>query len=164
MSSRTPDESLAKMESILREEVLGYLGLQMDGMPYVVPLNYAYFEGTILFHCALSGKKLDCIRANPQACFTVGRQVGEVRRHAEGEVCHKDSDSVICYGVARIIEDMGERQRALNTFNHHFRPDAAEITLESALKCCAVEIKIAEMTGREEREGKRTYWRYRSEQ
>jgi len=38
--------------------------------------------------------------------------------------------------------------------------DAEEISLDAASKCCAVEIKIAEMTGRQEREEKRIYWRY----
>ena len=153
-------ESRVEMEQILREESLGFLGMQLDGEPYVVPLNYSYDSGTILFHCSLSGKKLDHIRANPQVCFSVGRPTEEVRRHPEGEPCHIDSDSVICYGTARIIEDVEERARILNTFNHYYRPDAADITLESAEKCGAVEITISTMTGRQEREKKRTYWRH----
>ena len=71
-------DSREEMEQILREEVLGYLGLAGDGPPYVVPLNYAYAAGKILFHCALTGQKLDAIRRNPHVCFTVGRQIGDV--------------------------------------------------------------------------------------
>jgi len=134
----------------------------MDGKSYVVPLNYGYVDGKILFHCALTGKKLDYLRANPQVCFTVGRQSGEIRRHAGGNPCHIDSESVICYGTARVIEDPEERKAALNTFNRCFNPDAEEITLERGLGCAAVEITISEMTGRRERQQdqKRTYWRY----
>ncbi len=161
MSSRTFIESRTEMESILRDETIGYLGLAADGKPYVVPLNYAYVEGRILFHCALTGTKLDYIRANPQVCFAVGRQSGEVRRHAEGDPCHVDSESVICYGWARIVDDLEERVAVLDTFNRCFRPDAEAITTESAARCCAVEIVIAEMTGRKERERERVYWRYR---
>ena len=69
--------SRAEMEQILREEVLGYLGLAGESQPYVVPLNYAYTPGRILFHCALSGQKLETIRRNPRVCFTVGRQIGD---------------------------------------------------------------------------------------
>jgi len=71
-----------------------------------------------------------------------------------------DSDSVICYGTAQVIDDLEERKAALNAFNRCFRPDAEEISGEAALKCGAVEIRIAEMTGRREREHKRTCWRY----
>ena len=163
MASREFITSRHEMEAILQEETIGYLGLSLGGQPYVVPLNYGYVEGKILFHCALTGMKLDYVEANPQVCFTVGRQSGEVRRHAEGDPCHLDSDSVICYGRARIIEDIEERQAALDAFNRCFRADAEGISLESTAKCGAVEIEISEMTGRREREGGRTYWRYRFE-
>ncbi len=49
----------------------------------------------------------------------------------------------------------------LNAFNRRCKPDAEDISDERALKCCAVEIRITEMTGRQERERKRTCWRYR---
>jgi nitroimidazol reductase NimA-like FMN-containing flavoprotein (pyridoxamine 5'-phosphate oxidase superfamily) len=152
------------MESVLCEETVGYLGLSMDGMPYVVPLNYGYVEGKILFHCALTGKKLDYLKANPQVCFTVGWQSSKVVRHPQGALCHVENDSVICYGIARIVEDVEERREVLTAFNRCLQPDAEEITLEAASKCCAVEIKVTEMTGRRQRERKYTYWRYRFEE
>ena len=161
MASREFQESLVEMEKILGDEAVGYLGLSQDGMPYVVPLNYAYADGRIVFHCAWSGKKLDYLKANPNVCFAVGRMTGPVRRHAEGVACHIDNDSVICYGTARIIEDPEERRRALDLFQQRFNPGAPAISLESATKCCAVEIAITEMTGRQERAKKCVYWRHR---
>jgi nitroimidazol reductase NimA-like FMN-containing flavoprotein (pyridoxamine 5'-phosphate oxidase superfamily) len=158
------NESREEMERILQEETIGYLGLSMDGMPYVVPLNYSYVEGRILFHCALTGRKLDYLKANPRVCFTVGRQFGETVRHPQGALCHVNNDSVICYGTARMIENVVERRQILDVFNRCLRPDAEEITLEAAAKCCAVEIKVAEMTGRQQRDGKHTYWKYSFEQ
>jgi len=53
-----------------------------------------------------------------------------------------------------------ERKTALNAFNRRFRPDAEDISDERAVNCFAVEIRIIEMTGRQERERKRTCWRY----
>lgn len=162
MADREWIESRDEMERILRQETIGYLGLSNDGDAYIVPLNYGYVEGRILFHCSLTGKKLDYIRANPNVCFSVGRQSGAIQRHAEGNPCHVDSESVLCYGRARIIEDLEERQAVLNEFNYCFRPEASAITLEAAQGCAAVEIRIAEMTGRRERQEnkERTYWRW----
>jgi uncharacterized protein len=151
-------DSCVEMEQLLREEVLGYLGLAGD-QPYVVPLNYSYADGKLLFHCALTGQKLDAIRENPRVCFTVGRQTGEVRDHAGGPPCHLDSDSVVCYGRARLLEDVAERAAALNAFNRRYRPDAPDIAAERVEQCMAVEVTITEMTGRQERDRKRTYWR-----
>ena len=160
MSPKDFIESREEIEEILKQETIGYLGLSTDGMPYVVPLNYGYIGGKVIFHCGLTGKKLDYLKANPRVCFTVGRQSGEVRRHGTGDPCHVDSDSVICYGEARVIEDLDERKVALDTFNRCYQEDAEEISLEEASECYAVEIEISEMTGRQEREQKSTYWRY----
>jgi len=164
MPSREYYESREEMEKILREETVGYLGLSMDAKPYVVPLNYCYAEGKILFHGSLKGMKLDYLKANPQVCFTVARQSGQLGQHPEGALCPVDVDSVICYGAARIVEDVEERREVLNTFNHCLQPDAEDITLEAASKCYAVEIEIAEMTGRQQRAQEYTYWRYSFEQ
>jgi uncharacterized protein len=147
-------------ETILRQERVGYLGLSVDGQPYVVPLNYGYAGGKILFHCALRGKKLDYLRANPRVCFTVGRQSGEVCRHPQGALCAVDTDSVVCYGTARVIEDTEERRQALTIFNRCLEPGAEEITTESASRCCAVEITLTEMTARRQHGVEHTYWRY----
>jgi len=160
MSDQVFLESRDEMEELLQDESIGYLGLSMNGTPYVVPLNYSYSDGTIIFHCALEGKKLDFIRNNPLVCFTVGRQAGSVRDHAGGNLCHVDSDSVICNGTARIIEDLERRKIALNAFNRGFRPDAPDVPMERVKNCGVVEIKVFEMTGRRERNRERICWRY----
>jgi len=153
-------ESREEIEGILRGETMGFLGLSVDGMPYVVPLTYGYVDGRILFHGALTGKKLDCIKANPNVCFTVGRQHGELVRHPQGALCHVAHDSAICYGVARIVEYVEERSKTLQAFNGCLKPDARELTSEAASKCSPVEIKIAEMTGRRQRGQEYTFFRY----
>ncbi|MGZ6202369.1 MAG: pyridoxamine 5'-phosphate oxidase family protein [Thermodesulfobacteriota bacterium] len=153
-------ESRDEMERLLCEEKIGYLGLALNGKPYVVPLNYHYAGGKIWIHCGFKGKKLDYLKRNPQACFVVARQAGWVREHGDGNPCHVDSDSVICYGKARVLDDMGEREIALNAFNRRFLPEATDIAPERVKNCCVVEIAISEMTGRQERERKRTCWRH----
>ena len=153
-------ESREEMEKFLRAEEIGYLGLTLDGEPYVVPLNYSYSEGKIYFHCGLKGKKLLYLKKNPRVCFSVARQLAEVREHAGGNPCHVDSDSVICYGKARVIEDLEERSAALNAFNRRYRPQAPNVPGERVKNCGVVEIRVSEMTGRRERERKRTCWRY----
>jgi nitroimidazol reductase NimA-like FMN-containing flavoprotein (pyridoxamine 5'-phosphate oxidase superfamily) len=159
VATRTFIESRREMEELLSRETVGYLGTCREGRPYVVPINYVYHEGRIILHCALAGLKLDGIRDNDAVCFTVATQSGPVRRHAEQSPCHLDSESVICYGMARIVEDVTERQRLLNIFNQHFHPAGDEISQDAASRCGAIEIRIAEMTGRRECADERTYWR-----
>ena len=42
-----------------------------DGQPYGVPLNYAYKDNCIYFHCALKGHKIDNIGDNSKVSFCV---------------------------------------------------------------------------------------------
>ncbi len=148
--------ALAQMEKILAGETLGFLGLARDGLPYVVPLTYAYRKGRIIFHCALQGKKLDYLRENPRVCFTVGKQYGRIVPHPQGAQCRAGLESVICYGNARVIDDMAERWKALNVFNRSLQSLAKSIPREAVSRCYAVEIQIAKMTGR--RKGKGISW------
>ena len=148
------------MEKLLTEERIGYLGMTTDNNPYVIPLTYAYKKGKIIFHGSLKGKRLEILRKNPSVCLTVSRHFGKLVSHPQGSVCHSDSDSVICYGKARIIDDIEERRNILNIFNHCLQPEAKELLLEEVKNCSAVEIQVEEMTGRTERDSKCYYWKH----
>ena len=58
------------------------------------------------------------------------------------------------------MEDVKERYALLNDFNRRFRPQAEDRPLEQIERCGAVEINVIEMTGRRERQRKRTLWHY----
>ena len=160
MMTRKLIESAEEIEKLLTEERVGYLGLSHHNVPYVVPLTYGYCEGKIIFHGSSEGKKLEIIRENPIVCFTVSRHYGEMVSHPQGAECDADSDSVICYGIARIIDDIHERCKILNKFNRRLQPQAREITEEEVEFCSAVEISIEQMTGRTERDSKCTFWKW----
>ena len=154
-------DSTQEMEKLLSEERVGYLGMALENNPYVIPVTYGYSEGKIMFHGALQGSKLDTIRKNPNVCFTVSRHFGQMVSHPQGAECHVNSDSVICRGKARVLDDANERLMILNRFNHCLQPNAREITLEEVERCSVVEISVAEMTGRTERDSKCTFWKHR---
>jgi nitroimidazol reductase NimA-like FMN-containing flavoprotein (pyridoxamine 5'-phosphate oxidase superfamily) len=153
-------ESTKDMEKLLTEERIGYLGMATDNTPYVIPLTYGYRKGKIIFHGSLKGKRLEILRKNPSVCFTVSRHFGKMVPHPQGSACHSDSDSVICYGKARIIDDLEERRIILNVFNRCLQPKAKELSLDEVKNCSAVEIQVEEMTGRTERDSKCTYWKH----
>jgi nitroimidazol reductase NimA-like FMN-containing flavoprotein (pyridoxamine 5'-phosphate oxidase superfamily) len=155
------NQSKEQIEKILNKETIGFLGLCNNGAPYVVPMTYGYSSGKILLHCALKGTKVDYIRANPSVCFAVGWQSGAMIRHPQGAQCKTNHDSVICYGTARVIDNVDERCKILNTFNRCLQPDTKEIRPDEVLNCLAIEIRIHKMTGRQQRKGsEHTCWEY----
>jgi nitroimidazol reductase NimA-like FMN-containing flavoprotein (pyridoxamine 5'-phosphate oxidase superfamily) len=138
------------MEGFLREETVGHLAMACGDELYIVPLSYTYVDGRILFHCALQGRKLDMIRRNPNVCFEVSRQERPPGPHSE-DPCDAPFESVICWGIARVIDHAHERQAVLNAFQaRHDEPDGPRepISLERAATCGAVEIRVTRMTGR----------------
>lgn len=150
----------AHMEAVLRSEAVGHLAMAADGEIYVVPLNYTYDDGRILFHCALEGRKLDMIRAEPSVCFEVCRQGGPPRDH-QGQRCDPPFVSVICWGRARVIEDIAERQEVLTAFQAPYStPEQTfgPITPERAAACGAVAITVTRMTGRQAKGEENARW------
>lgn len=146
-----PAEDKARMEAILRREVIGHLALADGDELYMVPLNYTYHEGKILFHCSLEGKKLDMIRRNSRVCFEVCHQYADPAEHGP-EGCDAPFDSVLCWGTARIIDDLDERKVVLDAFQARYpKPDGSPrggVPIERVKGCGAVVIRVERMTGR----------------
>ena len=100
---------------ILRRSTSGVLGVfGDDGYPYTVPVSFVYQEGgsglgTIGFHCAITGHKIDAIRRNEKVSFTVIDRDEVMPKERTTKYC-----SVIVFGRARILEDEEEMRRAAN--------------------------------------------------
>ena len=96
---------------ILREEKRGALAVIGDGgYPYAVPINFWYdeAENTIYFHCAREGHKIDALKAESKACFTVWtggvREEGEWWFHVESVVATGRAELVSPAEETRILE------------------------------------------------------------
>ena len=105
---------------ILAEGEYGFLSLVTpEGGPYGIPLNYVWLpeERCVFFHCAKSGRKLDCIRARPEVCFTV---VGPAR--VIPERYNTRYESAVFTGTASIVTDPAEKREKLDLLARRFSP------------------------------------------
>ena len=59
------------INEILQACEYGTLSLISEGKPYVVALNFVFFENSIFFHGSKEGKKIEAIKSNPNASFLV---------------------------------------------------------------------------------------------
>ncbi|MBQ1493231.1 MAG: pyridoxamine 5'-phosphate oxidase family protein, partial [Blautia sp.] len=98
---------MEECEQILREASYGVLAvLGDDGYPYAVPVNHVYAEGKIVFHCAVTGHKLDAIRREEKVSFcVVGHEQVLPKERATSFL------SVIAFGRAHIVEDEASLRR-----------------------------------------------------
>ena len=64
---------LHRMEEILRKCQVCRVGFANGNVPYVVPMSFGYARSgdafTLYFHCAQEGRKIDCMRDNPNVAF-----------------------------------------------------------------------------------------------
>jgi hypothetical protein len=139
-----------EVEAVLMEAEVGRLGTCADGLPYVVPLSYAYSDGRILFHGASEGKKMREIARNPRVCFEV--DVAELMPAEDPCNFNFRYKSVIANGTARVIEDVDERIDGLKLIVEKYAPGMGdritEETIDRLKNLAVVEIKIDEMVGK----------------
>lgn len=105
-------------ERILGRCTSGVLALAGDGgYPYAVPLSYVYADGTIIFHSAVQGHKVDAIKRDSRCSFCVIEQ-DEVKP-AEFTTYFRN---VIAFGRIRILEDADEKVQALRLLGRRYSP------------------------------------------
>jgi len=120
---RRKDKEIGTDEAInlLAECEYGVLStVDNDGQPYGLPLNYAYKDNCIYFHCALTGHKIDNIDSNPNVSFCA---VGDTK--VLPSEFSTDYVSAVAFGVASEVQGT-ERYNALVLLLEKFSPDFME--------------------------------------
>ncbi|EFM11206.1 pyridoxamine 5'-phosphate oxidase-related FMN-binding protein [Paenibacillus curdlanolyticus YK9] len=96
-----------KIHAFLERAETGFLGLSNENRPYVVPLNYVWMDGAVYFHGAEAGRKVDDMRQNALACFTVSESYGTI---TDPVPAHTDTAymSVMLFGSLAVVEQLDE--------------------------------------------------------
>ena len=137
----------AQLEDVLRRGRICRLAMCADGEPYVVPLNYGYGDGVLVFHCALEGRKIDMLRANPRACFEVTADAALVRTQKSWSM---DYDCVIGWGEVEFVEDDAAKRAALDVLVRHYA-EPWDYPADTVARTCVLRLPIETMTGKRSR-------------
>ncbi len=110
--------SEAETRKFLENGEIGFLATADEkGQPYVIGMNYGVIDNTIYLHAALTGHKVDNIKSNPRACFTVVDQVQIVP-----ERINTYYYSVVAFGPARLLYSGEEKETALMDMVRKYSP------------------------------------------
>lgn len=145
-------DSVEEKERIFTEALHMTLAVQdanPAGAPYQVPLNHVYLDGNIYFHCAAAGKKLDCIRTNPNvsvSAISVGRLV--VPENAKACDIGMAFESVHATGVATILEQGDEHRRALEALVQRYGGDPSTMSPAAVKVTTLVRISVVSMSAK----------------
>ena len=122
---RREDRLLSQQEAynILEKGEYGVLStVSAEGIPYGLPMSYAYSGGAIYMHCAAAdGLKISNLKSNPNASFTVVRNT-KLLPDKFGTLY----ESVICFGTVKIVEDNLEKREGIEAILHKYSFDYIE--------------------------------------
>ncbi|MFT8318536.1 MAG: pyridoxamine 5'-phosphate oxidase family protein [Sporolactobacillus sp.] len=121
-----------RINQFLIESRIGYLGLNDEASPYVVPLNFVWTNGKIYFHGADSGRKAAILETEPIACFTVAHEYATL---AHPVPAHTDTAylSVMIFGQVKRLSDLGERTDAMQKLLDKYVPATSRIHLPRSM-------------------------------
>lgn len=121
-----------------------HLGMAVDDMPYVVPLNFGWMyenkQLEIYFHSAAEGLKIDYLKKNPKVCVEFSRDLQLIT----GERACTYSmafESVIGFGQARICGEQEEKAEGLKAIMKTYAPEQEFSFTEKELAAVTV-IKV----------------------
>ena len=140
-----PQKLLTQEEALdfLVRETVGHLAtFDPSGYPYIVPLNYVYYQGKIYFHCALEGRKLDNLAANNRVCFEVSRLDKKVFAPLPCK-CSTRYTSALVFGTAGIVTDLERKMEILNALTGTYAEGQPFPAIEAA---AAVRVNVVEIT------------------
>jgi len=121
---RLPERGRYDRETIYRildEALICHVGFAEKGQPYVIPINFARVEDTIVLHGAKASRLLKHIEAGNLVCVTVTIVDGLVLARS---VFHHSVNyrSVVLFGKGRAVEDEQEKFAALKAITEHLIP------------------------------------------
>lgn len=133
---------------VLNSATSGVLAVLGDeDYPYAVPVSFAYSDGSIYIHGAASGHRRDAILRHDKASFCVidaDEVIPEKRTSAYR--------SVIAFGRAEILEEPGEKRKALLLLGDKYSSGyEKEIDEEIALelnRTCITKLSIEHLSGK----------------
>jgi len=107
--------------AILDEAFICHVGYVMDGQPYVIPTGFARIGDDLYIHGSSASRMLRNMAQGVDVCVTVTIVDGLVL--ARSAFHHSiNYRSVVVLGKATLVEDVAEKDKALEAFTEHIIP------------------------------------------
>lgn len=120
-----------KIEDFLSKAKTGFLGLTSGNQPYVIPLNFVWWERTIYFHGAAEGRKIEIMKENNHCCFTISEEYGTL---VSPIPAHTDTAymSAVLFGKVELVTDVEEATDAMQKMLDKYVPGYYDTSLSSS--------------------------------
>ena len=135
-------EDKQRIESIILHCDACFVGItDLEGNPYVVPMNFGYENGIIYLHSGPEGSKLEMLEHNNNVCITFSLGHKLVYQH-EKVACSYSmrSESAMCRGQVE--------RRALDIIMRHYTDNAFSYSDPAVRNVKVWKVAVRQMTGK----------------
>jgi nitroimidazol reductase NimA-like FMN-containing flavoprotein (pyridoxamine 5'-phosphate oxidase superfamily) len=140
-----------ELEEILQKADVCRIAFAVDGIPYIVTMNFGHVwkDHLILyFHCAKEGKKLELMKRNNTVCFEmdIDHEIVEAANACDWSMKYK---SIVGLGLLESVTEEDEKKRGLDCIMDHYGFNHKKEYNEKALHLTEIiRITVAEFTGK----------------
>lgn len=136
------------IETVLTEAPFCHIALCILDHPYVIPMNFVFFEGCLILHSALEGEKIRIIQQNPRISFAaeVGVELIPDKNPCRYSMRYK---SVCGHGDARFVEESDRKMKLLSILAAKYMSGLIpSFVPDVLLHMVVIEVKILGMVGK----------------
>jgi uncharacterized protein len=149
MKARAISEKKELVDVIQRSQSCHLSMVDLEGKPYVIPMNFGYRDDVIYLHGAQHGKKIDILQRHPEVCinFTTDHML---RYQNETVACSWSMKyrSVLCYGRAEFIMEPEAKIAAFRIVMSQYTKGEFKFNPPSIREVNVWRVKIEKIEGR----------------
>lgn len=136
-----------EIDAILREGNLMRIALVDGDMPFLVPVHYVFDGGSLYFHSAKVGAKMEILRKNDNVCFEVSLDHGTIEAEVacDFEARHR---TAIGIGKAVAVDDEAEKIRILDRIVARFTDRRFDYPKATLAHTAVTRIEIVSVKGK----------------
>jgi nitroimidazol reductase NimA-like FMN-containing flavoprotein (pyridoxamine 5'-phosphate oxidase superfamily) len=142
---------IAELESIISRSDVCRVAFADKDVPYIVTMNFGYMHGehgSLYFHCANEGRKLEMIRKNNYVCFELDTD-HEIKTGKLACDYGMKYSSIVGFGFVAKVNDNEEKIKGLNYIMEHYAgPGEFSYRTEMLSVTTVLRLDVTEMTGK----------------
>ena len=146
LDKQIKDEKI--INDILLKSKICRIALFDKEYPYIVPMNYGYYNNALYFHCAQKGKKIELIRKNNNAGFEI-EQGYEILKHDISCKWTTKYRSIFGQGKIEIISDFEKKQEGLDIIMQHHGKYNNEYNKNNIRNIFVLKLEIENITAKQ---------------
>lgn len=126
------------IKNLINESEYGTLALCIDNKPYSVPINYVEFNDEIYFHGSKKGKKIQMIKENKLASFSIVESYSLLPSYFSTDDGRASPathlyKSVIINGIIEFVEDFEEKTKGFEALMQKYQKEGQYIPLNNEI-------------------------------